>query len=755
MELFAREIGADPAVPGRASVIAVTGTNGKSTTTALVGHILAANGFDAQVGGNIGKAVLELGSPNAKTVYVIEVSSYQIDLSPGLVPDTGVLSNITPDHIDRHGTLENYAAVKARLLKQTSKSGSIVIGVDDPHTASIFTRHAANGGPAAVPVSVGKVLGRGVFVVDGALYDAQGQRAAKVMDLAAAAHLPGAHNWQNAALAYAATKPYAKDARRVVEAIADFPGLAHRMEDVGRIGKVRFVNDSKATNADAAARALACYPDIFWIAGGKAKEGGIESLAPFFPRIRKAYLIGEAAASFAATLDGKVPFEISGTLDAAVARRRRRCRALAGCPRRSCCCRRPAPRSTSSRISSSAAMPSAPPSPTCGPSRAGGVMNSRADRSTYASWWWTIDRVALLAMLALIAIGLMLAFAASPAATGGTLTAGDFRYAAKQIVFACIAGGILVGASLLSLRQLKIAAAIVFALALIGSGLVLVAGTEVLGAKRSIELGLFSLQPSEFLKPGFAVLAAAIIADRNAMPLPKPLITFLLILPAIVILMLQPDVGQTTLLLALWAALLFFSGTPLFWMGVLGGGTGLLGGLAYVLFPHVHHRIDQFLNPQSEGYQTGLALKAFAHGGLTGVGPGAGTIKYRIPEAHSDFVFAVAGEEFGLILCGLIAILFCALTVRLLLRAADQRDRFSQLAGAGLAVVTALQAFINMGVAVSLLPAKGMTLPFISYGGSSLFAVALTMGFALAVTRQRPQLTHREQSLFEFLGARA
>jgi UDP-N-acetylmuramoylalanine--D-glutamate ligase len=208
--------------------------------------------------------------------------------------------------------------VKARLLKQTSKAGQIVIGVDDPHTTAIFTRHASNGGPPAIPVSVGKVLGRGVFVVDGTLYDAQGQRATKVMDLAAAAHLPGAHNHQNAALAFAATKPYARDSRIVAEAIASFPGLAHRMEDVGRVGKVRFVNDSKATNADAAARALVCYPDIFWIAGGKAKEGGIESLAPFFPRIRKAYLIGEAAAQFADTLDGKVPFDISRSIDVAV-----------------------------------------------------------------------------------------------------------------------------------------------------------------------------------------------------------------------------------------------------------------------------------------------------------------------------------------------------------------------------------------------------------------------------------------------------
>ncbi|MEI9988810.1 MAG: putative peptidoglycan glycosyltransferase FtsW [Rhizomicrobium sp.] len=382
-------------------------------------------------------------------------------------------------------------------------------------------------------------------------------------------------------------------------------------------------------------------------------------------------------------------------------------------------------------------------------------MNSRADRSSYATWWWTIDRTALVLMLMLITIGLMLAFAASPAATGGPLTAGDFRYTAKQILFAVVAFAILGGASLLSLQQVKIAAAITFAVALIATALVLVIGSEVLGAKRSIEFGFFSLQPSEFLKPGFAVLAAAILADRQTMALPKPVITLLLILPAIAILLKQPDVGQTTLLIALWATLLFFSGAPLKWMGGLAGGGVVLGLVAYLLFPHVHHRIDQFLNPTDTGYQTGLALKAFAHGGLTGVGPGAGTVKYRLPEAHSDFVFAVAGEEFGLILCGVIAILFCLLTVRLLLRAADQRDRFSQLAGAALATVTALQAFINMGVAVSLLPAKGMTLPFISYGGSSLFAVALTMGFALAVTRQRPQLPTRDPSLLELFGARA
>ena len=318
VELFAREIRPDAGAPGKAPVIAITGTNGKSTTTALIGHILAGAGFDAQVGGNIGKAVLELSPPGPKTIYVLEMSSFQIDLAPGLHPDVAVLSNLTPDHIDRHGSMENYAAVKERLLRQVPKDGQIIAGVDDDHSAAIFTALSANGGAAATPVSVGKILGRGVFAVDGLLYDAQGQRATKVMALEEAPRLPGAHNWQNIALAYAAAKIFVKDARALVSAIESFPGLAHRMEEVGHIGKTRFINDSKATNADATARALACYPDIFWIAGGKPKEGGIESLARYFPRIRKAYLIGDAADAFARTLDGKVPYEHSGTLDKAV-----------------------------------------------------------------------------------------------------------------------------------------------------------------------------------------------------------------------------------------------------------------------------------------------------------------------------------------------------------------------------------------------------------------------------------------------------
>ncbi|HWY62506.1 MAG TPA: FtsW/RodA/SpoVE family cell cycle protein [Rhizomicrobium sp.] len=378
---------------------------------------------------------------------------------------------------------------------------------------------------------------------------------------------------------------------------------------------------------------------------------------------------------------------------------------------------------------------------------------SRADKGGFANWWFTVDKVALTGMALLTGIGLMLAFAASPAITGGPHSAGDFRFAVRQVSYAAVALGIMGGASLLSLRQVKLAAAIVFAIALVGSFLVLFVGADVLGARRELDFGLFSLQPSEFLKPSFAILAAAVLADRAPLSLPKPVITLMLVAPAIAVLLLQPDVGQTGLLLSLWGAMLFFAGLSLFWVGLLAGVTGILGIGAYFIFPHVHHRVSQYLSDSDIGYQAGLALKAFAHGGFAGVGPGAGIIKYRIPDAHSDYIFAVAGEEFGLALCLAIAALFCLLTVRLLLRSAGVRDPFSQLAGAGLAVVTAVQAFINMGVAVSLLPAKGMTLPFISYGGSSLFSIALTMGFALAVTRQRPKIGAREESLLQALGA--
>lgn len=378
---------------------------------------------------------------------------------------------------------------------------------------------------------------------------------------------------------------------------------------------------------------------------------------------------------------------------------------------------------------------------------------SRADRSGFAEWWWTIDRVALLSMLALIGIGLMLAFAASPAATAhDSAQAGNFHFAVKQIAFALVAAVIVGGSSLLSLHGIKLLSLIVFVAAIAGGLLVLLTGTEVLGAKRWVDLGALTIQPSEFLKPSFAVLCASVLATSSSVCVRKEIVSFLLVLLPLLLLIFEPDVGQTGLLLALWGTILFIDGVSLVWVGMITGAGVVLGGMAYLLIPHVHHRIEQFLAHGQPGYQSGLALKAFEHGGLAGVGPGAGTIKYRIPYAHSDFIYAVAGEEFGLVLCGLIALLFCVLSVRLLLRSASCRDKFSQLAGAGLSIIVALQAFINMGVAVNLLPAKGMTLPFISYGGSSLFAVALTMGLALGVTRQRPQVPERVASSYAIRG---
>jgi UDP-N-acetylmuramoylalanine--D-glutamate ligase len=319
LELFGRAIRTEANKPGLAPVVAVTGTNGKSTTTALIGHILKSCGYDAEIGGNIGRPALDLAPAGARTVYVLEVSSYQADLSPGLVPDIAILSNLSPDHIERHGSMERYAAVKEALLARTARGGQVVVGVDDEFSAAIYTRLAARRGSDALAVSIGKVLGRGIFVVDGKLYDAADQPPRFIADLKLAAHLPGAHNWQNAALAYAGVRGLLRDPRALVEAMLRFPGLAHRIEDAGRIGKVRFVNDSKATNADAAARALACFGDIFWIAGGKPKEGGIASLAPYFSKLRKAYLIGEAAEAFAQTLQGRVETVIAGTLDKALA----------------------------------------------------------------------------------------------------------------------------------------------------------------------------------------------------------------------------------------------------------------------------------------------------------------------------------------------------------------------------------------------------------------------------------------------------
>jgi UDP-N-acetylmuramoylalanine--D-glutamate ligase len=314
IELFCRERALHAP---NAPFVAITGTNGKSTTTALIAHLMREAGFDTQMGGNIGTAILSLEQPSMDRVHVIEMSSYQIDLTPSLNPSVGMLLNVTPDHIDRHGTLEHYAAVKERLVAQVQAGGTALISVDDDWCRNAADRIEAAGKPV-IRVSVQTPPADGFAVEHDTIYRIEGGVRTAIADIAGIGSLRGVHNAQNAAFAAAAARALGVGHDVLQKGLRSFPGLAHRMEQVGRQGATLFVNDSKGTNADATAKALASFNDIFWIAGGKPKEGGITSLAEFFPRIRKAYLIGEAAADFATTLEGKVPYEISATLDNAV-----------------------------------------------------------------------------------------------------------------------------------------------------------------------------------------------------------------------------------------------------------------------------------------------------------------------------------------------------------------------------------------------------------------------------------------------------
>jgi UDP-N-acetylmuramoylalanine--D-glutamate ligase len=311
IELLVRERGARaPDAP----FVAITGTNGKSTTTALIAHVLKEAGREVAMGGNIGVPVLDLPPPAAGRTHVVECSSYQIDLAPSLAPSVGLLINITPDHLDRHGDLSRYAAIKERLV---ANSGTALVGVDDDHCRAIYARlRARAGAPRTLAVSGRESPEADVWVSERKVM-ARGETA-PAADLHSARALRGAHNGQNAAFAYAAARALGVEREQIARAFATFPGLHHRMEEVGRLGRTLFINDSKATNADAAEKALLSFRDIHWILGGRAKAGGIEPLKPLFPRIARAYLIGEAADDFARTLDGAVPFVRSGTLDAAV-----------------------------------------------------------------------------------------------------------------------------------------------------------------------------------------------------------------------------------------------------------------------------------------------------------------------------------------------------------------------------------------------------------------------------------------------------
>jgi len=317
IELFARTINSAPA-HRRPRVAAITGTNGKSTTTALLGHILKSAGRDARIGGNIGYGVLGLPDMHGGAVYVLELSSFQLDLTSSLKPDAAILLNITPDHLDRHGDMEGYVAAKRRILLNQGKGDTAIIGVDDSWCQRICTEITAANRRTILPISAGKAMGRGVYALSGILYDATGERTLDIADLTGARSLPGKHNWQNAAAAYAAALALGLSPDEASNGLMTFPGLAHRMETVDKIGRVRFVNDSKATNTDAARQALSSYAKVYWIAGGRAKTGGIEDLSDLFPRVHRAYLIGEAQEAFALTLEGRAAYRLCGDMTTAV-----------------------------------------------------------------------------------------------------------------------------------------------------------------------------------------------------------------------------------------------------------------------------------------------------------------------------------------------------------------------------------------------------------------------------------------------------
>jgi cell division protein FtsW len=363
---------------------------------------------------------------------------------------------------------------------------------------------------------------------------------------------------------------------------------------------------------------------------------------------------------------------------------------------------------------------------------------ARIDQSLVARWWWTVDRLNLCALTILIACGIVLSLAASPA-VAIRLHLGALHFVKRQVATVPFALAIIIGVSLLPPRWIRRIGVYGFVLAMVALFLTFFIGVEIKGSRRWIDLPGFALQPSEFIKPTFAIVAAWLFAEQKERPnFPGNAISIALFAAIIAMLIKQPDLGMSGVVSVVWLAQFFMAGLRLYWAAV--GGLGLVGGLAgaYLWLPHVTTRINQFLDPVAgENYQVNRSLEAFANGGLWGRGPGEGTIKDVLPDAHADFVFAVAGEEFGLIACLLIVGLFAFIVLRGLSRLVQEQNLFILLAASGLLIQFGLQAIINMASTVHLIPTKGMTLPFLSYGGSSMLALALGMGMVLALTRRR------------------
>jgi cell division protein FtsW len=367
-------------------------------------------------------------------------------------------------------------------------------------------------------------------------------------------------------------------------------------------------------------------------------------------------------------------------------------------------------------------------------------MPSRVERSPFIDWWWTVDRVMLGLIFALMLAGIILCLAGSPP-VADRLGLPQFHFVKRQIFFMIPAACVMLMVSFLTPRYVRRAALLVYlgSMALVFAALVW--GIEVKGARRWVNLAGMSIQPSEFLKPAFVVLVAwAFSEGGRRKDVPGNIIGFVLLIATLVPVILQPDIGQTGLMAMVWGGLVFLSGLHIFWVvGLTGIGVGGMTA-AYHLLPHVKARIGRFMDKQSgDTFQVDNAMESFMQGGWLGKGPGEGTVKRILPDSHTDFIFAVTAEEFGIVVCLLILLLFMAVVLRGLVMARRSDEPFCRLAAAGLVMLFGIQSCINMAVNVQLMPAKGMTLPFISYGGSSLISLALGMGFLLAVTRKRPR----------------
>jgi cell division protein FtsW len=362
---------------------------------------------------------------------------------------------------------------------------------------------------------------------------------------------------------------------------------------------------------------------------------------------------------------------------------------------------------------------------------------SRSDNSVLSRWWWTVDRWMLALVLVLITVGIWLTLTASPA-VAERLGLDAMHFFKRQAFFLALGLMTVLGISMMSTQMVRRVAVLGFPVMLGLTVLTLIIGPEIKGATRWLQIGSFTLQPSEFLKPFFIVTTAWVLSSHfTDEKIPAKRVAFGLYLLVVALLVLQPDFGQTILISTVWMAQMALAGLPLMWL-TLAGVVGVLGlGLGYALLPHVASRIDRFINPESgDTYQMDKAMQAFESGGMLGKGPGEGAVKLHLPDAHTDYIFAVVGEEFGAIACVMLLILFAGLVVRGLAHLLEEENPFRLLAAAGLIMQFGLQTLINIGVNLALLPSKGMTLPFISYGGSSMMALAIGMGMVLALTRR-------------------